>query len=148
MTAVVQLVNKASVEIDNKEVRSIGTGLVIFLGVGREDQLGDSLWLAHKIAKIRIFKDRRNRINLSTSEVGGEMLVVSQFTLLADLKRGNRPSLNAAAPTKIAIPLYRAFISELKKIFHGRVLSGEFGASMKVSLVNDGPFTVIIDSKT
>jgi len=147
MTAVVQTVSEASVKIDEEEIRGIETGLLIFLGVAHGDQLDDSLWLARKIANIRIFKDRDNKTNLSTSDVGGDMLVVSQFTLLADLRKGNRPSLNAAAPNEVAIPLYKAFISELKRIFHGRVLSGEFGASMRVSLVNDGPFTVIINSK-
>jgi len=147
MKAVIQLVSEASVEIDGRETCSIGTGLLIFLGVGHGDKFEDSLWLARKIANIRIFKDRENKTNLSTSDIGGDMLVVSQFTLLADLRRGNRPSLNSAASNEIAIPLYRAFISELKKVFHGRVLSGEFGASMRVSLVNDGPFTVIINSK-
>jgi len=147
MKAVIQLVSEASVEIDSKEVRSIGTGLLIFLGVGHDDKPEDSLWLARKIANIRIFKDKENKTNLSTSDIGGDMLVVSQFTLLADLRKGNRPSLNSAASNEIAIPLYRAFISELKRVFRGRVLSGEFGASMRVSLVNDGPFTVIISSK-
>lgn len=147
MVAVVQLVSEASVEIDSDEIRSIETGLVIFLGVGCDDQLDDSFWLARKIASIRIFKDEENKINLSTSDVGGDMLVVSQFTLLADLRKGNRPSLNAAASNEVAIPLYNAFISELKRVFNGRVLSGEFGSSMRVSLVNVGPFTLIINSR-
>jgi len=147
MRAVIQLVSEASVEVGGKELCSIGTGLLVLLGVSREDRLGDSLWLARKIANMRIFKDSENKTNLSTADVEGDMLVVSQFTLLADMKKGNRPSLGAAAPNEAAIPLYRAFISELKRAFHGKVLSGEFGASMRVSLVNDGPFTVIIDSK-
>jgi len=147
MKAVIQLVSEASVEINGRGNCGIGTGLLIFLGVSREDQLGDSLWLARKIANMRIFKDRENKTNLSTSDIGGDMLVVSQFTLFADMRKGNRPSLNAAASNEVAIPLYSAFISELKRVFHGRVLSGEFGASMRVSLTNDGPFTVIIDSK-
>jgi len=147
MRAVIQLVSGASVEIDGKTLCSIGTGLLIFLGVSREDRLGDSLWCARKIANMRVFKDSEKKINLSTTDVEGDMLVVSQFTLLADVGRGNRPSLKAAAPNETAIPLYRAFISELKRVFRGKVLSGEFGASMTVSLVNDGPFTIIIDSK-
>jgi len=147
MTAVIQLVSEAAVEIDRKEICRIGTGLLIFLGVDQDDQLKDSLWLAHKIANIRIFKDKDNKTNLSTSDVGGDMLVVSQFTLLANLRKGNRPSLDTAASNSKAMPLYKIFISELKKAFQGKVLNGVFGASMKVSLVNDGPFTVIINSK-
>jgi len=147
MRVLIQRVSSASVLINNKENRSIKQGLMILLGVGKEDGPGDSAWLARKVSSIRIFENSEGRVNLSTSEINGEMLVVSQFTLLASTRKGNRPSLDPAALPELAIPLYENFLSELKSRFSGRILTGEFGASMKVSLVNEGPFTIFIDSK-
>jgi D-tyrosyl-tRNA(Tyr) deacylase len=147
MKAVIQRANKASVNIDGREERSIGRGLVIFLGVGREDGSEDANWLVHKIASMRLFEDESGRTNLSTADIKGEMLVVSQFTLLASTKKGNRPSLDSAAPPETAIPLYESFVSLMKSTFTGTVQTGEFGAHMQVSLVNDGPFTILLDSK-
>ena len=147
MKAVIQRVSKASVIINGRETRTIGRGLMILLGVGREDGPEDASWLVRKIASMRIFENNEGRMNLSTSDIGGEMLVVSQFTLMASTRKGNRPSLDPAAPPEMAVPLYEAFVSKLKTDFSGTVLTGEFGASMKVSLVNEGPVTIILDSK-
>ena len=147
MKAVIQRVSKASVNIDGGETRTIGRGLMILLGIGRDDSLEDSSWLVRKIASMRIFENDDGRMNLSTSDIGGEMLVVSQFTLLASTRKGNRPSLDPAAPPELAVPLYEVFVSKLKTTFSGTVLTGEFGASMRVSLVNVGPVTIILDSK-
>jgi D-tyrosyl-tRNA(Tyr) deacylase len=147
MKAVIQRANEASVNINGRENRSIGRGLVIFLGVGREDGPEDVNWLVHKIASMRLFEDESGRTNLSTADIDGEMLVVSQFTLLASTRKGNRPSLDSAAPPEMAIPLYELFVSLMKSKFTGTVQNGEFGAHMQVSLVNDGPFTILLDSK-
>jgi D-tyrosyl-tRNA(Tyr) deacylase len=147
MKAVIQRANEASVNINGRENRSIGRGLVIFLGVGREDGPEDVNWLVHKIASMRLFEDESGRTNLSTADIDGEMLVVSQFTLLASTRKGNRPSLDSAAPPETAIPLYELFVSLMKSKFTGTVQTGEFGAHMQVSLVNDGPFTILLDSK-
>jgi len=143
----IQRVNRASVLINGTESRSIKQGLMILLGVGREDGAEDVSWLARKVSSIRIFENEEGRVNLSTEDINGEMLVVSQFTLLASTRKGNRPSLDPAAPPETAIPLYEKFIAELKSGFKGNVLTGEFGASMEVSLINHGPFTLMIDSK-
>ena len=147
MRAVIQRVREASVQIDGKENRSIGPGLLIFLGVGREDGTADISWLTRKISSMRIFENNDGRMNLSTADIGGEMLVISQFTLMASTRKGNRPSLDPAAAPQAAEPLYKAFVAELKKNFDGTVSTGEFGASMNISLVNEGPMTIIIDSR-
>jgi len=143
----IQRVSSASVLINGTESRAIRQGLMILLGVGREDGPEDVSWLAGKVCSIRIFENEEGRVNLSTEDIDGEMLVVSQFTLLASTRKGNRPSLDPAAPPETAIPLYESFVSELKSGFRGTVHTGEFGASMEVSLVNHGPFTIMIDSK-
>ena len=147
MRALIQRVSSASVLINGRELRSIEKGFVILLGVGREDSPEDASWLARKIAALRIFENGEGRVNLSTEDVEGEMLVVSQFTLMASTKKGNRPSLDSASPPETAVPLYNTFVSELDSRFNGEVITGEFGASMQVSLVNEGPFTIMIDSK-
>ncbi|MCK5735237.1 MAG: D-tyrosyl-tRNA(Tyr) deacylase [Spirochaetaceae bacterium] len=147
MRALIQRVSSASVLINESEERSISKGLMVLLGIGREDGPEDISWLARKVSSIRIFENDEGRVNLSTTDINGEILLVSQFTLLASTKKGNRPSLDPAAPPELAIPMYEKFISELKSKFNGKVLTGEFGASMKVSLVNEGPFTILIDSK-
>ena len=147
MRALIQRVSSASVLINESEERSISKGLMVLLGIGRDDGPEDISWLARKVSSIRIFENDEGRVNLSTTDINGEILLVSQFTLLASTKKGNRPSLDPAAPPELAIPMYEKFISELKSKFNGKVLTGEFGASMKVSLVNEGPFTILIDSK-
>lgn len=147
MKAVIQRVSEASVVINGGERKEIGQGLMILLGVGKGDDTSDSDWLVRKIASMRIFEDKTGRTNLSTSEIKGEMLVVSQFTLMASTRKGNRPSLDTAAEPTVAIPLYKEFVSKLRNGFDGGVITGEFGARMQVSIVNDGPFTILLDSK-
>lgn len=147
MKAVIQRVSEASVVINGGERKEIRQGLMILLGVGKGDDTSDSDWLVRKIASMRIFEDKTGRTNLSTSEIKGEMLVVSQFTLMASTRKGNRPSLDTAAEPSEAIPLYKEFVSKLRNGFDGEVITGEFGARMQVSIVNDGPFTILLDSK-
>ena len=147
MRAVIQRVSEASVSIENKIVSKINFGLLIFLGIEIEDTKEDSLWLANKIAQLRIFSDSEAKMNNSLLDIEGEAIVVSQFTLHAKTKKGNRPSyINAARPEQ-AIPLYEQFKKDLSKLISKQVLSGEFGAAMKVNLTNDGPVTIIIDTK-
>ena len=147
MRAVIQRVSEASVSIENKIVSKINFGLLIFLGIEIEDTKEDSLWLANKIAQLRIFSDSDAKMNNSLLDIDGEVIVVSQFTLHAKTKKGNRPSyINAARPEQ-AIPLYEQFKKDLSKLISKQVLSGEFGADMKVNLTNDGPVTIIIDTK-
>jgi len=147
LRALIQRVSSASVLINGKDRRSIEKGFMILLGVGREDGSEDASWLARKISTLRIFENEEGRVNLSAEDVDGDMLVISQFTLMASTKKGNRPSLDSAAPPETAVYLYNSFVSELDSRFHRTVLTGEFGASMQVSLVNEGPFTILIDSK-
>lgn len=147
MRVVIQRVSEASVKIEGKIISSIHLGLLILLGVEDADTNADVEWLSSKISRLRIFADENNQMNLSVADVAGEILVVSQFTLHASTKKGNRPSfINAARPEK-AIPLYESFLSQLGKDSGLRVLAGEFGADMKVALVNDGPVTILMDSK-
>ncbi len=147
LRALIQRVSSATVLINGRDGRSIEKGLMILLGVGRGDGPEDASWLARKIAALRIFENAEGRVNLSAEDVNGDMLVVSQFTLMASTKKGNRPSLDPAAPPETAVSLYDSFVSELDSRFNGAVLTGEFGASMQVSLVNEGPFTILMDSK-
>ena len=147
MRAVIQRVSEASVSIENKIVSKINFGLLIFLGIEIEDTQEDSLWLANKIVQLRIFSDSEAKMNNSLLDIDGEVIVVSQFTLHAKTKKGNRPSyINAARPEQ-AIPLYEQFKKDLSKLISKQVLSGEFGADMKVNLTNEGPVTIIIDTK-
>lgn len=147
MRAVIQRVSEASVSIENKIVSKINFGLLIFLGIEIEDTKEDSLWLANKIAQLRIFSDSDAKMNNSLLDIDGEAIVVSQFTLHAKTKKGNRPSyINAARPEQ-AIPLYEQFKKDLSKLISKQVFSGEFGAAMKVNLTNEGPVTIIIDTK-
>ncbi len=147
MIAVIQRVSEASVSIDHKIKSSIGNGLFILLGIGHEDDHEDLVWLINKITKMRIFSDHEGKMNLALGDVGGSALVVSQFTLLASTKKGNRPSFtNAAMPDK-AIPLYESFLQLLSAEMGKEVQSGTFGADMKVALCNDGPVTIVLDSK-
>jgi D-tyrosyl-tRNA(Tyr) deacylase len=147
MISVLQRVSSASVNINGVTVGKIEKGLVILLGIEHRDSMEDVHWLAKKITGMRIFSDTDDRMNLSCQDIGGNYLVISQFTLHASTKKGNRPSfLDAARPDK-AIPLYESFVKELKKVSGQNVQTGEFGADMQISLINDGPVTIIIDSQ-
>jgi D-tyrosyl-tRNA(Tyr) deacylase len=147
MRAVIQRVSRASVTIDGITKSSIGKGLLILLGIEEADTIEDIGWLAGKITRLRIFDDKDGVMNLSVTEIEGECLVVSQFTLHASTKKGNRPSYIRAARPEIAIPLYEQFIGQLGHDIGKEVQTGEFGAMMEVELVNDGPVTIIIDSR-
>ena len=147
MRAVIQRVSAAQVTIDGVPKGTIGPGLLVLLAVEETDTEAELEWLSGKIVRLRVFDDQRGVMNRSVQEVGGKILVVSQFTLFASTKKGNRPSwIRASKPDK-AIPLYEAFIHRLSADLGRPVATGEFGADMKVSLVNDGPVTVFIDSK-
>ena len=145
MRIVLQRVLNASVEIEGKVVSSIGKGYLALLGVAAEDAEEDAKKYVAKIKKLRIFDDSEGKTNLSIDDAGGELLVVSQFTLYADCRKGNRPSFTNAAPSEHAKHIYEVFLAECEALF-GKVGHGEFGADMKVSLLNDGPFTVILDN--
>jgi len=147
MRAVIQRVSQASVSIDEKKVASINEGLLVFLGIETQDTKEDSEWLANKISSLRIFSDKDGKMNRSVTEVNGEVVVVSQFTLHAKTKKGNRPSYIKASRPEHAIPLYEQFKKDLSDVIGKEVQSGEFAADMKVSLTNDGPVTIIIDTK-
>ena len=147
MRAVIQRVSSASVTIDGAVKSAIGQGLLILLGIGHEDGPEDIDWLVKKIAGLRIFDDNSGVMNRSVIDVGAEALVVSQFTLMASTKKGNRPSYIGAAGHELAIPLYERFCSALTDAIGRPVGTGEFGADMKVALVNDGPVTICIDTK-
>lgn len=147
MRAVIQRVSSASVTIDGAVKSSIGQGLLVLLGIGHEDGQEDIAWLVKKISGLRIFDDDSGVMNRSVMDVGGEVLVVSQFTLMASTKKGNRPSYIGAAGHELAIPLYEQFCAALSSAVGRPVGTGEFGADMKVALVNDGPVTIFIDTK-
>lgn len=147
MRVVVQRVSSASVSIGGKVRSAIGPGLLVLLGVGHDDGPEDVDWLVRKVAGLRIFDDEAGVMNRSVVEVGGEALVVSQFTLMAATKKGNRPSYVGAAGHEIAVPLYESFCQALTEAVGRPVGTGEFGADMQVALVNDGPVTICIDSK-
>jgi D-tyrosyl-tRNA(Tyr) deacylase len=147
MKAVIQRVSKASVEINNNIVATINSGLLILIGIEEVDSHEDIDWLTSKIANLRIFGDENDVMNLSLKDIDGDVIVVSQFTLHALTKKGNRPSYIRAARPEQAIPLYEFFLQELQKQFQGPIRIGQFGADMKVSLINDGPVTIIIDSR-
>ena len=147
MKIVIQRVAKASVTIDELKVASIKKGLLILLGIVNEDAQEDINFLVRKIANLRIFNDENEVMNNSLIDINGEVIVVSQFTLQAATKKGNRPSYIKAAKPEIAIPLYEKFVETLETILGKKVQTGKFGADMKVELLNDGPVTIIIDSK-
>lgn len=147
MRVVVQRVERASVGIDNKLYSSIEKGLLVLLGIEDEDREKDIDYLCKKISKLRIFDDENGVMNLSVKDINGEILLVSQFTLHASTKKGNRPTYIRASKPDYAIPLYKKFISELEKETDREIKTGEFGADMKVELINDGPVTIIIDTK-
>ncbi len=147
MRAVIQRVKEASVTIGGKVKSSIGNGLMILLGIEEADTQEDINWLAGKISRLRIFEDDNEVMNLSVQDVNGEVMVVSQFTLHASTKKGNRPSYIKAARPETAIPLYESFVKELENLLNKPVATGEFGAMMDISLINSGPVTIIIDTK-
>ena len=146
MKVVIQRVSRASVTIDQEVKSSIGKGMLVLLGVADGDTQEDAQWLAKKIAALRIFDDSNGVMNENITTVGGEVLVVSQFTLLASYKKGNRPSWIHAAEHSVSIPLYEYFCEQLSTLMDTKVQTGEFGADMKVELVNDGPVTICMDT--
>ena len=147
MIAVIQRVSEASVRIDEKVKATIGKGLVVLLGIEEADGDEDIEWLSAKIVNLRIFNDAEGVMNVCVKDDGGDIIVVSQFTLQASTKKGNRPSYIKAAKPDIAIPLYERFVSVLQTVLGKNIQTGEFGADMKVSLVNDGPVTILMDTK-
>ena len=147
MRAVIQLVKEASVTVSESKTASIGPGLLVLLGIEEADNIEDVSWLAQKIARMRIFPDDDGKMNLSVQNVNGEILVVSQFTLHASTRKGNRPSFIQAAHPDIAQPLYENFVQELQQYCNHSIQTGEFGAMMEVELVNNGPVTILIDTK-
>ncbi|MEO1033668.1 MAG: D-aminoacyl-tRNA deacylase [Bacteroidota bacterium] len=147
MKVVVQRVSEASVVIDKKKVASVKNGLLVLLGIINEDTHEDIEWLCKKIINLRIFPDENNIMNMSLLDAKGELILVSQFTLHASTKKGNRPSYIKAAKPDVAIPLYETFKEKLQSHLSQPIQTGQFGADMKVQLINDGPVTIIIDSK-
>ena len=147
MKVVIQRVSQASVEIDNKIVAEIQQGLLVLIGIEDADNQEDIDWLVSKIVNLRVFSDENNVMNFSVKDINGEIIVVSQFTLHASTKKGNRPSYIKASKPEIAIPFYENFVQKLRFEFGKKIQTGVFGADMKVVLVNDGPVTIIIDSK-
>lgn len=147
MIAVIQRVTEASVTIEGHVHGQIATGFLVLLGIAANDTREDVDWLAGKIAGLRIFSDSEGKMNLSLADVDGNILLVSQFTLHASTKKGNRPSFTEAAPPAVAVPLYEAMIERLQQLTGKTIATGIFGADMKIRLLNDGPVTIIIDSK-
>lgn len=146
MRAVLQRVRRAAVVVDGETVGAIERGLLVLLGIAPADTLDDVRWLAEKTANLRIFNDEAGKMNLSVADVGGAVLVVSQFTLYGDCRKGRRPSFIDAAPPNVAVPLYEAFVNALRSLGLP-VRTGSFGAMMQVELVNDGPVTLILDTR-
>jgi len=147
MRVVIQKVTQASVSIENQIVGSIDKGLLVLVGIEDGDTNEDIAWLSSKIVNLRVFDDDNGVMNLSVKEVDGEVLIVSQFTLHASTKKGNRPSYIKAARPEVAIPIYEAFIKQVESLLGKRVPTGQFGAMMQVSLCNNGPVTILIDTK-
>jgi D-tyrosyl-tRNA(Tyr) deacylase len=147
MRTVIQRVSKASVIIDGKVKASIGTGLLVLVGIEDRDDMNDLEWLSNKIVNLRIFDDENKVPNISVKEINADILLISQFTLYATTKKGNRPGYINASKPDVAIPLYESFIIQLQKDLGKEIFTGEFGADMKVALLNDGPVTIWIDTK-
>ena len=147
MRVLIQRVKEASVTVDNKVISLIDNGLLLFVGITDDDTRDDILWLTKKIANIRLFDDENGVMNLSVMDTGGDILAVSQFTLMASTKKGNRPSYIKAAKPEISVPLYEEFCSEMELAVNKPIQRGVFGADMKVRLLNDGPVTIFMDSK-
>lgn len=146
MKALLQRVTSAKVEIDNKIVGKIGPGFLVLLGVGQNDNLNDVVYLVNKIINLRVFADSSDKFNLSVKDINGSLLIVSQFTLFADTKKGNRPGFTNAAPPATAVDLYNKFVEKCKNTGLN-VQTGQFAAHMQISLINDGPVTILIDTK-
>lgn len=147
MRLLIQRVRSASVDIDGRRFSEIGAGLLVFVGVGTDDTPEDAEYLAGKLVRLRIFDDQAGVMNLDVTQIGGQVLAVSQFTLLASTRKGNRPSYVRAAPEAISKPLYESFVRRVEELLGRKVPTGRFGAEMQVSLVNDGPATIWMDSK-
>jgi D-aminoacyl-tRNA deacylase len=147
MRVLIQRVSRVSVTIEDNVRCSIGTGLLVLVGIEEADAQEDIEWLSQKITQLRIFPDENGVMNISVKDCGGEIIAVSQFTLHASTKKGNRPSYIRAAKPEMAIPLYNAFVAQLEKDLGQKIGTGEFGADMKVELVNDGPVTIWMDSR-
>lgn len=147
MRTVIQRVKKATVTINEKAIATIGEGMLILLGIEPGDTQNDIIWLAKKIVNLRIFNDSNGVMNVSVKDTKGEIIVVSQFTLHASTKKGNRPSYIKAAKPEVAIPVYKAFILQLENELGKKIQTGQFGAMMDVTLTNDGPVTILIDTK-
>jgi D-aminoacyl-tRNA deacylase len=147
MRAVIQRVTRASVTIENRIKSEIGNGLLVLVGIEEADNDSDVGWLCNKIVQLRIFNDSNDVMNLSVQETGGSILAISQFTLHAKTRKGNRPSYIKAARPEIAIPLYNNFVKTLSDLLGREISTGEFGAMMQIELINDGPVTIIIDTK-
>ncbi|MFP4541452.1 MAG: D-aminoacyl-tRNA deacylase [Opitutales bacterium] len=147
MRAVVQRVSRAEVVVEGRTVGRIGRGLLVFLGVGQGDSADDAAWLARKVPQIRIFEDAEGRMNRSVQEIGGEVMVISQFTLFGNLRKGTRPSFNRAAPPELAVPLYEQFTADLEGVLGRPVARGVFGAHMDIAAHNDGPVTLVLDTR-
>ncbi len=147
MRAVIQRVSDAGVTINGKTERTMGPGLVVLLGIEESDEISDIQWLSGKIGRLRIFDDSEGIMNLSICDSGGDVMIISQFTLHASTRKGNRPSYIKAANPETAIPLYEQFVLQMEAELGKKVLTGEFGANMKVNLTNDGPVTILIDTK-
>jgi D-aminoacyl-tRNA deacylase len=143
---VVQRVAEAAVEVDGREIARIGRGFLVLAGFGKDDDDARIEWMARKVASLRIFEDENGKMASGLETVGGEILVVSQFTLYGDVRKGARPGFDASAPPEVARTHYEHFLTALRDTFAGRLASGEFGAHMRVSLVNDGPVTILIDN--
>lgn len=147
MRAVVQRTSKASVTVNHEIIATIGTGLVVLLGITDSDDQEDLVWISRKIVNLRIFNDTKGIMNKSLLDTGGEAIVVSQFTLYAQVKKGNRPSYIQASSAEIATPLYNSFIEQIESDLGKKVGKGVFGADMQIELINDGPVTILLDSK-
>ena len=147
MRVVIQRVTKASVTINGSVNGAIQKGLLVFVGIEEADNMEDISWLSNKIINLRIFDDDQGVMNLSLKDIGGNILLISQFTLHATTKKGNRPGYSRAARPEVAIPIYQAFIKQLENDLGKQIATGEFGADMKVELLNDGPVTIVIDTK-
>jgi len=147
MRSVIQRVSGASVDISGRRNSEIGPGLLVLLGIEESDSTDDVEWLAAKISRLRIFNDSSGVMNLSVTETGGDVMIISQFTLHAKTRKGNRPSYIMAARPETAIPLYNSFVNTMSGLLGKKVATGEFGAMMQVKLINDGPVTIIIDTK-
>ena len=147
MIAVVQRVSEASVKVDGHTLGQIDQGFMVLLGIAFDDNEEDVAWITKKVCGLRIFSDENDKLNLDLAQVSGNILLISQFTLQASTKKGNRPSFIEAAKTDLAVPLYQKTISSMSKTLGKTIQTGKFGADMKVSLINDGPLTIVLDSK-